>query len=326
MKKSPEYFRTYLRVLNETISYAETARILGDDPSLIFVWLKKSREDQKAAAENSIYYVEYPEGSGEPMWLHEHVRGAVSASIEQIEAGARSRAVHGTYSPAMYQGRTCYRINPDWEDEDLRTLLGLTDRDKYLRDEHGERVPEMVWQPPSTDLVLGILAAHSARYKRQSKIDIDLNARHSGGVLVAGFNANQPPKPLPQQRAAAIPMVEILSDEIADEAAPSSDEPDPEAIGPGGEDDLGVTDTPPDIPDDDIAPAQTAAPEPRVIREAPPAAYTPPPSAAPLTQAERSGRPLSPLERDLLSRARGSIEARSASPVLPPRTDRRTAP
>jgi hypothetical protein len=323
MKKSVPYFRTYLDVLSEVHSYAEVARRLRHHPTLVFVWLKKSREDQKADVADSIYKFCWPEDSVEPMWFHEHVRLTVSVSIEMIEAGARSRALHGTYSRAMFQGRSVYRLNPDWLDEEMRDFLGLSEKDMYLRDKNGDLVPEMVWTPPSTDLVMGVLAAHSSRYKRQSKIDIDMHSRHSGGVLVMAQTA---PQPLAQPQR-AIPMVEVISDEIAEEATPtstststSSDDHDDLGIGP-------ATDTPDGLDDlDTIAPAQVAPEQPRVIRESPPPAYTPPPSSPILmTQAERSGRPLSDLERDLLARARGSTETRSANPVtptFPQKTDR----
>jgi hypothetical protein len=51
-----------------------------------------------------------------------------------------------------------------------------------------------------------------------------------------------------------------------------------------------------------------------VITEAPPTEWQPPPQQgilAPTTNAERSGRPLTPLEMDLLRRSRATPEERS---------------
>jgi hypothetical protein len=289
MKRSPEFFRQYLDVLGEVIVYKKAAKIVGITDDTRNDWEAQSRRDEANKVEGSIFFFEH---SGVEAWFHQHTRRAVSRSIEDIEAGARSRALYGTYTTSQYRGQTVYRLNPDWIDEGMRELLGLTERDMYLRDANGNLVPEMVWQPPATDLVLGILAAHSNRYKRQSKIDIDMNARVTGGILVA-----EAPSPKIFQRPVPVPVIEVVKE------AEQIEETEVTEI-----DDL-VTDTSPtkDEPENIAAPP-TPAPEPRVIREAPPPAYQP-------TASESTGRPISALKADLLARLRGDPSKRSASPI-----------
>lgn len=287
-KASPEFFRQYLDVLAAVITSRKACTIVGIDDETARKWDIKSRRDQAAKIEGSVFLFEH---AGVEAWFHEHTRRAVSRSVEDIEAAARDRALNGTYTVAQYRGQTVYRLNPDWVDEGMRELLGLTERDMYLRDANGNLVPEMVWQPPATDLVLGILAAHSNRYKRQSKIDIDMNARVTGGILVA-----EAPSPKIFQRPVPVPVIEVVKE------AEQIEDGDIAEIG-----DL-VTDTSPTRDEPEAIAAPTPAPEPRVIREASPPAYQ-------ATASERAGRPLTPLEQDLLGRLRSDPSKRSASPI-----------
>lgn len=315
-KKSPERFRQYVRLLSARVSYVDTSRAMGDDPGMIFHWLSESRAAAERGDDPSIYFFEYNEGEGFK-WLHEHLRSCITQNIEAIEAQARARALHGTYTEAKFQGRTVYKINPDLE------MLGFEGAEAYERDANGKPIPELVWVPPSTDLVLGILAAHSKRYRKQSSVNVNMNSRVTGGVMVI-----EPKRPA--QIAAPLPILEIIDQEPertpTDERAPMDEAELAELL---GDDEYTVSDTMPDAPAPaaaaDFTPLPMREPEPepeRVIREPTPPMYAPTPLAAPLTQAERSGRPLSALERDLLSRARGTPEQRAAPIMIQPKLDR----
>jgi hypothetical protein len=166
----------------------------------------------------------------------------------------------------MFQGKTVYQTNPDYADPELRELLGITD--PFLRDANGDRIPELVWHAPSTDLVQMILQAHSKKYRRQSQVNVDVNNRLSGGVML--LNGNQPAASIAAQ-SAPLPMVEILE----------SAEPEPVALA-----------TEPDAEDVD------AAEEPAAVAPVQPPS---PPSTGPNPAVRRSG--LSDLERDLLARS-----------------------
>jgi hypothetical protein len=151
----------------------------------------------------------------------------------------------------------------------LRELLGITD--PWLRDKNGDRIPELVWHAPSTDLVAMILAAHSKKYRRQSQVHVDIDQKLSGGVmLLNGGNAAQA-KSVTHQ--APLPMVEILE----------SAEPEPvERV------------SEPDAQDVDAA-------EESAAEEVAPPVPPPLPSTGPNPAVRRDG--LSALQKDLLARA-----------------------
>jgi hypothetical protein len=287
--RNVNFFRDYLRVLGACVSYAETARRLG---VISENWVYKCLAASKAASAMpevpSVFLFEAEADDGEPRWFHEHVRAAVTNSIEAIEAAARSRALHGTYTVAQYKGQTVYKVDPaliSFSDEDLEAY-GFPDR--YLRID-GKLQPELVWQPPSTDLVLGILGAHSKRY-RKANAGTTVNVNAQSGVQIVERRKPELPAPLPM----------VTNVDPADYA--EIDEPD-----------LAVTDTDPDaLP---VAPAiqPEDRPEPGpVIREATPPEYAPEP--APILASQRAGRPLSDLERDLLSKLPKDNSAARAAP------------
>ncbi|WP_298107421.1 hypothetical protein [Bradyrhizobium sp.] len=290
-KKSPEMFAAYLTALGDLMMIKKAAARVGIYEETPREWEIASRRDEANKVTGSEFYFEF---TGVWDWFHRHTRRAISRSIEDIEASARDRALNGVWQVAQYKGQTVYKLNPDWLDEGMRDLLGLTDRDKYLRDGNGNLVPEMVWTPPATDLVLGILAAHSARYKRQSKIDIDMNARIAGGVMVA---AAPSPKMFSSQPAPVAVIEGPKQAEKIEDATIAEIESD-------------VTSTEPIKDKLDPVTMPAPAPEPpRVIRQ--PATGTP----YQPTASERAGRALSPLEQELLSRLRGPADKRSASPI-----------
>ena len=165
--------------------------------------------------------------------------------------------------------------------------LGLPN--DLLLDDNGLPVPEMVWVPPSTDLVAMVLAAHSRKYKKSSKVDIDLNMRAavSGGVMVVGG-------PAPKQVAAPLPLVEVLRDPI--ESVEAVDIRDAE-------------------PEDAAEPVDEPVEQPGESATMPEQAPPTPPQPGPNPAVRRGG--MSELERDLLSRlnaAPGSA-ARAAPPA-----------
>lgn len=222
-KKSTERFIAFLDVLQGTCSYAETSRALGQHEATIFRWLAASKKDAAHPEQPpSEFLFAYGE-CDEVKYLHQHVKDAINTSIEEIESAARGRARHGHYTRSMFQGKTVYKTNPDYDDPELRELLGITD--PWERDRNGDRIPEMIWHAPSTDLCLAVLAANSKRYRRQSSINVDVNNRLSGGVML--LNGNQP-QAKTITHSAPLPMLEIL--ESAEPAPVAHAEADAEYI------------------------------------------------------------------------------------------------
>jgi hypothetical protein len=132
-----------------------------------------------------------------------------------------------------------------------------------------------------------VLQAHSKKYRRQTSISMDVNQRHSGGVMVLSGN---PPAQQTITHPAPLPVLEILDAESEkrprDDAEPSADEPD--------------------------ANEQHEA-EP--VAASPPAEPPTPSAPSPAT----SHGPLSPLVADLLRRAamKPDDPERSAPPAKP---------
>jgi hypothetical protein len=285
-KKSLEHFAAYLDVLQGTCSYAETSRALGQAESTIYRWLSDSKRAAVHPEGPSEFFFAYGE-VGEAKWLHEHVRDCITTSIEEIESAARGRARYGTWTIAKFQGKTVYQTDPDLEQ------LGFTGPEAYRRDPiTGEPLPELVWSPPSTDLVQLVLQAHSKKYRRQSSISMDVNNRVSGGVMIIGGN-----KPAVQNitHQAPLPILEIIEEAEA-EPARTEEQPQPFDDAEGDEEQAAPTLTSHGA---EPAPAAPAQPRPATARG-----------------------PLTELQRDLLSRlkaAPGTPERMAPPPRVSPR-------
>src|SRR6266404_5454918 len=85
MIKSTERFIQYLDVLQATTSYAETSRALKQSEDLIFKWLRASKKAKEAGENPSVFLFAYGEDD-EVKYLHEHVKAAITTSIEEIES------------------------------------------------------------------------------------------------------------------------------------------------------------------------------------------------------------------------------------------------
>jgi hypothetical protein len=278
-KKNIETLTAFLDIMQGDPVYAKASRALGIHETTPFRWIKESRRASEHPEQPSLYFLDY---AGEKKWFWQHLRDCISASVERIEQAARSRAEHGHSTQSFFQGHAQYKLDPDWEDEELRTLLGL--RDQWLRDSNGDRIPEMVHHPAPVDLIAMVLTAHSKKYRRQSQVDVNVRGQ-IGGVLHLG---NQPPaKSVTHQ--ATLPMLEILS--AAAEPQPVAPVSEPEA----------------DADDVDEIAEQADADDVDEVSE-PAAVASPPPPSEPVR------RELTPLQRDLISRARMRLDdpARSA--------------
>lgn len=287
--RNPAFFRRYLTALGSFISYAATARKVGVSES----WVYKVDEASRAAAIESpggpsVFLFEEDEGDGNPLWFHQHVENCVRRSIEETESYLRARVTKPRLEPTLFQGQKVPARDPLLVGRpDLIELLGLPD--DLLRDASGAVVWEMHEVHASSELVLAVLAAH-VRKLYGKRLDMTSEVTMKGGVLVS--NGSQLPKP----------TLEVIEQQVQD--ADFSDVA--EAMVP-------VTDTepnePPIAPDYADEPDRSAAPEPDtgpMIKEAAPTEYSAQPN--PLIAPRSKGRPLTALERDLLSRLPKSTE------------------
>lgn len=271
------FFRDYLRVLGACVSYAEAARRLNVSENWVYKCLAASKAASAMPEVPSVFLFEEEEGDGEPRWFHDHVRAAISNSIEAIEAAARSRALHGTFTVAQYKGQTVYKIDPaliSFSDQDLEAY-GFPDR--YLRVD-GKLQPEMIWTPPRADEVAFILAGHSKRYRKVGNGGTTVNVNAQGGGVAV----------IPRSRPAELPApLPVLKNVTQGDFAEVDD----------GLPDLTVTNTDPNEPPDVPPPQPDDRVEPVMIREPTPPQYASEP--APILTPRRS---LSSDELALLAR------------------------
>jgi hypothetical protein len=221
-RKSVETQTALVRSFEATGSYAKSARRLKLGRTTVLRWLQASAEAEDAGDTSSDFYIEI---DGEADYLHSHMRAHLDAAVEDVEAGLIKMASEGYYVARSYHGQTVYKLDPQfigWTDEDMK-MLGYSEADRYLKDADGNLVPELEWCAPTVERQLAVLAAHSDKWKKHSRVD--LNTHVSGGVAVQHWLPGQQsqPKQLPQSKP--LPQVEVLPDEVIEQVVEDDEEP-----------------------------------------------------------------------------------------------------
>lgn len=234
-KKSPEIFAELCDLLCVQPFYTSAANILGVEQSTIFRWIQASQRNPDA------YTFEWADCIAP---LHIHIRSACRVNAHIIESQARKMALDGYEEPVFFQGK------PSWVEDEK--LVGVPDdelwifhgvKDRYLRDENGNRVQHKVKHKPSDALVLKILAA---AFPKVYGTNIEHNVNHSGGVMVLGASKETKPvvevKALPapaEDRLAAIRqrMLDEANDHLADPNRTTRPTAVVQKFGPSDEDD-----------------------------------------------------------------------------------------
>jgi hypothetical protein len=197
MKKSPETFVELCDLLCVQPFYTSAANILGVEASTIFRWLQASQRNPEA------YEFEWSDCIAP---LHVHVRSAMRINAHLIESQARKMALEGFEEPVYFAGRPQFKEDEKLvgvPDDELELFWGVKDR--YERDENGNRIPLMVRHKPSDALVLKILAA---AFPKVYGTNIEHNVTHQGGVMVVG--ASRDAKPVVEAKALPAPAEDRL--------------------------------------------------------------------------------------------------------------------
>ncbi|WP_154071933.1 hypothetical protein [Bradyrhizobium erythrophlei] len=200
-----------------------------------------------------------------------------------------------------FGGRVCWQEEPRAVglDPDTRELLGF-ERDGLIRDANGACIPLTEHHEPPVAAVLRVLEVAFDEYTPKTKTNVTQNVSGIVGVQVVKAMTGPPaipPAPVPP------PQLEILPD--PDDAVALA-----ELLGDEPDDiDGGNGDDPVDEPEPE--PEMVAAPEPGpiMIQTAPPPEYVAGPN--PLIQPRDGRRPLSDLERDLLSRLPSALNRKA---------------
>lgn len=298
MKRTPETLIAICdTIASGILSYAAACRVNNVSSRAFWGWIKASQGGDED------YLIEY---LGEQIQFSKAINAARRIALHEIRASFEQRCLMGHDEIQTYMGeitwqkdRRCVGI----DDPDIREMLGYQ-RDGFLRNEAGEVVPNVVHRQAPVAAVLRVIeAAFPVEYRPGTNNTVAISGSAVVGVQMMR-PSNKPPVIPP---APPLPQLEVLDD--ADE--------------------LQIPETDDDVLDDEPAAADDMQPitqpgvqsDERMIAEPTPAEYQPSPPAAPLAPT-RSGRPLSALERDLLSRARGTPEQRAAPITMEPKLDR----
>lgn len=216
MKKSPETFVELCDLLCVQPFYTSAANILGVDQSSIFRWIQASQRNPEA------YSFEWMNCVAP---LHTHIRSACRINAHVIESQARKLALEGYDEPIFFKGR------PQWKedeklvnvpDDELELFWGVKDR--YLRDENGNRIQLTVRHKPSDLLVTKILAA---AFPAVYGANVQHTVSHQGGVLILG--ASKDAKPVVEAKALPAPAedrLQVIRDRMKAEADVHLSNPD----------------------------------------------------------------------------------------------------
>jgi hypothetical protein len=214
-KKSAETFTALCDAVSQSLPYETAAKTIGIGAATLWRWIKESREGRPE------YVFDY---QGERMALHDAMKQCSSISYVAILQSAEHRARYGVYVQAHYKGRPQWQEDPalmPFSDEELERL-GL---DRWLRDERGQLVPVLIWEPPPVQLIQTVLAARFPKlYGHKQQIEVT----KSGGVSVIKHEHSyaRPPEPVvakPVEVIAPPPEIVVEEPEV-EEIAPEADD------------------------------------------------------------------------------------------------------
>lgn len=218
MRKSAEIFTEVCDLLCAYPMYSETARRCRPplSVSIIFKWLAASKRDQANKVDDSKYVFEYGDILG---FFHEHVRAAMKNSVIEMEATARHHSIHGTQTQVYFQGRPQFQIDEKLETLDDETLKICGYPDRYRRDGNGQKVPCMIWSPPSPQLVAFMLKGHAPK-TFGDKRSISVDGRVTLGVQQVRDRRLDPPMPAPPATPALEhrpQIADVVAEQIMDD-------------------------------------------------------------------------------------------------------------
>ena len=260
------------------MSYEGAARSAGITGRTFWNYIKQSQ-----GGENKDMFLPFMGEDKVP--FHLAVAGARRMLLHEVRSRFERRSLLGHDEVALFQGQVVWQLEPRSVglDEDTRELLGY--RRDGLKEVDGQPVPVCIHHEPPVAAVLRVLeVGFPSEYVPQSKSNVTQTTTVNGVVGVAFAKPRSgppsiPPTPVPPLQLEVLPdlaLAELLGE-------------DPEEIA-----------EPADEAEQETASAPAPIAEPVMIAEPAPVEYQPS-GPNPLIQ-PRNGRPLSALERDLLSR------------------------
>jgi hypothetical protein len=234
-KLSPEKLVRYLDNLHRLVSMNMAAPASGLDVRTVTRW-RHASEDGAEEFANVTY-------RGITQSFHEHIQDEIEQSVGEIESDLRGAARSGRLTPQTYKGDRCYEDDEEAIAADEKSFkegveLGLfwPDKKKRIRNPSTgvfERVPLMMWQPPSVEQQMAVLRAWGGKYQDKRSVDVNMNGNVNLGVTVAG-GIGGPPRPAVAPPLKQLEIVEAITEatfaEVVDEVTADDDEPAPEGV------------------------------------------------------------------------------------------------
>jgi hypothetical protein len=217
-RKSPEFFKRFIDVLNEKVSYAATARTLNISQQIIFVWMRQSAEAMRRNDNPSPWRLTIDD---EEQFFHTWCRQAFSNATDQVISNLVVRCRDGITTETRFQGRRVYRVDPALE------ALGFEGVDAYARDKDGNYIPETQTLPPRADEVAFLLTSTTKEFARKPT---ENNVTIKGGGVVtpnvlAARQATQPQQIAPPVPDVILPVLDVI---VAEEPEETRGEPEPD--------------------------------------------------------------------------------------------------
>jgi hypothetical protein len=168
-------------VLTPAISTA--ARAVGISREVVYSWLIASRRGDPKLQNIEWHGVVQP--------FHMQFANSKTLAIVNVEQLALDRAMNGSTYPSEFRGAPVFledeRVVREFGDKEfdpeLCDLL-FGQRDKWLRDENGDRVRATTHQKPSENLVALVLQSWMSKYAKHATVDV-----LHGGIMRIDMNA-----------------------------------------------------------------------------------------------------------------------------------------
>lgn len=193
--KNPDEARAILRRVCDLImsgrTWAQAMADVGGTESLAFKWLDQARAAERTNATDSIWYLEWPEGTPPSFWnrLAFKARGRRSLILESAAVAASIKSLE-TEEIVIHDGKVCYAEEPAYinRDDDFVMLMeGCAPHEvpyfRMKRDSEGRPVPLMRARTVSSALTNKLLEGLLPEVFGQ-KLQID--SRNESVVRVVG--------------------------------------------------------------------------------------------------------------------------------------------
>ena len=212
-KKSTETFRQLCEHLTKDPRLSAACQKIGLSQTQLYRWLAES---QQGNLEFAFHFLDDRNATA----LHVAIRQAQTIFHQTLVSEAENVSMHGRWVATFYKGQRQFERDPAldiYSDDELQAM----GKDRYKRDENGEFVPVLAWEPPPAQLLLAVLQARAPRIYGQ-KVHHTVDQKINLGVTVV-----QPPKITPPAPVTVVtPPPALPSPDIEDGEYTETTEPD----------------------------------------------------------------------------------------------------